>query len=414
MNIIFLCSLIFLSSSSVLNQLAPLKKIMNKSLITIAPLKKIADKQLMDVIMNHQKDPAYLLSVLSNVDPTQLNAVIVLIRALLADSESELVALNLASTNANTAYTDATVAYDAAALARSRLETAYTDENVRLETVYTAQSVILDQQVNDLFVVQTEAHGAKTNAQGTLDTEQIRLNGEIATLKQVIVLLDGLGGSTSGLSNDNAGCYLFAGEADCLRSKDGRQGASYTDSPCDWCCGDACTGNNNNKCEPHQWLMNKADKSASKNGAGYDTCPAEHQVGVASLSTWEGEADSTAAKNCIDGTWQTYCHCERETNPYFMMEYPTPITVAEVKVETVRYGYGHRMQKVHVYVTDTPPTKGSIPSGTQFGSTFVGPARDGEWISFKSANANIGKYVVVQQEVTFNYLQYAEVEVIQG
>jgi len=197
MNIIFLCSLICLSSSSVLNQLAPLKKIMNKSLITIAPLKKIANKQLIDLIIDHQKDPAYLLSVLSNVDPTQLNAVIVLIRVLLADSESDLTALNLASTNANTAYTDATVAYDSAVLARSRLETAYTDDNVRRETAYTAQSAVLDQQVNELFVVQTEAHGAKTNAQGTFDTEKIRLNGEIETLKQVITLLEGLGGSTS-------------------------------------------------------------------------------------------------------------------------------------------------------------------------------------------------------------------------
>jgi len=215
MNIIFLCSLIFLSSSSVLNQLAPLKKIMNKSLITIAPLKKMVNKQLIDVIMDHQKDPAYLLSVLSNVDPTQLNAVIVLIKALLAASESDLAALNLASTNANTAYTDATVAYDAAVLAKAALvsaygdanvlaekhytdantvrETAYTAESAVRETAYTAESAVLDQQVNDLFVVQTEANGAKKNAQGTLDTERIRLNGEIATLMQVIALLEGLG-----------------------------------------------------------------------------------------------------------------------------------------------------------------------------------------------------------------------------
>jgi len=193
MNIIFLCSLICLSSSSLLNHLAPLKKITNKSLIDV-----IANTQLLDVIMDHQKDPAYLLSVLSNVDPTQLNAVIVLIRALLADSETDLAALTLASTNANVAYTDATAAYDTAVLARGRLGTAYTDENVRRETAYTAQSAVLDQQVNDLFVVKTEAHGAKTNAQGTLDTEKIRLNGEIATLKQVITLLEGLGDSTSG------------------------------------------------------------------------------------------------------------------------------------------------------------------------------------------------------------------------
>jgi len=215
MNVILLCSLICLSSSSVFNQLAPLRKIKNKSLITIAPLKKMVNKQLIDVIMDHQKDPAYLLSVLSNVDPTQLNAVIVLIKALLAASESDLAALNLASTNANTAYTDATVAYDASVLAKAALvsaygdanvlaekhytdantvrETAYTAESAVRETAYTAESDVLDQQVNDLFVVQTEANGAKKNALGTLDTERIRLNGEIATLMQVIALLEGLG-----------------------------------------------------------------------------------------------------------------------------------------------------------------------------------------------------------------------------
>lgn len=199
MRIVFLCSLICLSNSvSIDNVLSPLvgfsKKITNKSFVTgVANVAK--DRDLMKVIMDHKKDPTYLLSMLSNVDPTQLNAVIVLVRSLLAASEADLAALTLVSTNANTAYTDATAAYDASVLAKVNLQR----EKTNLETDLAAKSAELEQQVivvAGALTSQTEAHGAMTNAQDTLNTETTRLNGEISTLKQVIALLEGLAGSS--------------------------------------------------------------------------------------------------------------------------------------------------------------------------------------------------------------------------
>jgi len=155
---------------------------------------------LMQVILDHKKDPAYLLSVLSNVNPEDLNAVIVLVRALLAASEADLSALTQGATDANTAYDAATAVYDAAVLA----ETGLAGEKTALELQLSAKSIALEQKTADVAAAllgQTAAHGAKTNAQSTLESESVRLNGEIATLLQVIALLEGLAGST-GFYND--------------------------------------------------------------------------------------------------------------------------------------------------------------------------------------------------------------------
>jgi len=77
----------------------------------------------------------------------------------------------------------------------------------------------------------------------------------------------------SGLSNNNGGCHAISSRAACMSAKDGRKGQFYSDSPCSWCCGKACTGNNANKCEPHVWVTGISTyHGESENGAGHNTC----------------------------------------------------------------------------------------------------------------------------------------------
>lgn len=138
--------------------------------------------------------PANLISVLdgANINPDDLDAVVVLVRALLKASEDDLAALTLASTQANTAYDTATSIHDAAVVKKVELEKEETD----LQTSLNAKSAEVAQQVlnvQNALNAQTAAEGAKTNAQVTLETETARLDGEITTLEQVIELLTGLG-----------------------------------------------------------------------------------------------------------------------------------------------------------------------------------------------------------------------------
>lgn len=177
MNILFL-SLICLSSG--LSVLSPLEKIANESYSTTS------GADLVSAIMSNTDNPETLVSLMSNVNPTQLNEVIVLIQALLKASEDDLALLNKAGTDTTTAYTDATAAYDAAVL-----------ERVRLENDYVAAGDLQDAHVAALLVKQNEASGARTNAQVTLDNESVRLNNEIQTLTQVIQILQGLNPAAS-------------------------------------------------------------------------------------------------------------------------------------------------------------------------------------------------------------------------
>jgi len=186
MLLVFLFSLICLSSS------VPLKKMGNSS---INLKKSVETGNLLQVILKNKKDPAYLLSVLSNVNPADLNAVIVLVEALLAASEADLAALTLGATEADNAYNAATTTYDEAVL----LKIALVGEESQIQVDLDAKAAEVAQQTNVVsasLTAQTEAQGAKTNAQNTHDTETTRLGSEILTLKQVIALLVGLGAKT--------------------------------------------------------------------------------------------------------------------------------------------------------------------------------------------------------------------------
>lgn len=206
-------------------ELVPLRKHTNKSFIVgIDKFAGASANDLLQVFRKNKEDTSYLLSVFANVDPTKLDEVIVLVRALLKASEDELAAITLSRDTANTAYTDATAVYDAAVLAKVNLE----GEKSVLETNLAAKTAELDQQVTvvaDALTAQTEALGAKTNAQSTLDIETTRLNSEITTLNQVITLLESLIGSTSsgkfvdgihGTNNCPAGSSYITTEVDCV------------------------------------------------------------------------------------------------------------------------------------------------------------------------------------------------------
>jgi len=90
--------------------------------------------------------------------------------------------------------------------------------------------------------------------------------------KIVAQYYDSAAGQAS-LSNKNGGCNAIQTEASCTSSRDGRAGKSFSNSPCQWCCGKACTTNNANKCEPKQWLFLQPNYvGRSKNGVGEDNC----------------------------------------------------------------------------------------------------------------------------------------------
>merc|ERR1719469_1484788 len=150
--------------------------------------------------MENKDDQKSVLSILSNVNPADLTEVTVLIQALLAASESELAALTLVSTNANTAYSDAAGVYDAAVLVTATLE----GEKTGMETALAAKAAELTQHLVNVatdLTAKTEAHGAKTIAQSTLDAGGVALKNEITTIKQVLALLSGL------TSTDQSGEY---------------------------------------------------------------------------------------------------------------------------------------------------------------------------------------------------------------
>lgn len=89
---------------------------------------------------------------------------------------------------------------------------------------------------------------------------------------------DYIGHSKSGLGDDNcpvlniqtSGCYTIGDAETCVRSKDGR--AAFGASPCQWCCGAACTSAGA-KCEPKEWLFKQDDYiGLSRNGFSENTC----------------------------------------------------------------------------------------------------------------------------------------------
>jgi hypothetical protein len=136
------------------------------------------------MVMKNQSSTKSLLTMLTNIDPAAVEAVTAMVQALLDESQTDLANLQNNVGTANQAFTDAENAYNAAVAEKVRLD----DEMTSLAADIAHQEGVVN-TARDAHIVAT---GAKTNAQSTLDTESIRLNHEIATLTQVIELLNKL------------------------------------------------------------------------------------------------------------------------------------------------------------------------------------------------------------------------------
>ena len=92
--------------------------------------------------------------------------------------------------------------------------------------------------------------------------------------------------NTVALNLDNEGCNKLKTEAACVASADGRppkDSFKMFRSPCHWCCNATCT-NNTARCEPQDWLAKQQSyKGKSRNGVGYDSCPAAGRYEIATI-----------------------------------------------------------------------------------------------------------------------------------
>jgi len=199
MLLFFLSSLLFLSDSLPLDKV-PLR-------LDNVPLKKnaVGKVGVMNSIQMIMKDvtanPNSLLKTLENLDPAAVAEVVSLVKALLASSNADLLALTKASADANVAYDDTTSAYNSAIAEKERID----------GVIATGQSDLAHQLtiVAKALSAQTLATGAKTTAQNTLDTETTRLNHEIKTLKQVLALLGTIGPDMKDWSLFEGSFYRF-------------------------------------------------------------------------------------------------------------------------------------------------------------------------------------------------------------
>jgi len=76
------------------------------------------------------------------------------------------------------------------------------------------------------------------------------------------------------LTSKNKGCNLIRNRTNCMNAKDGRKDKRFAGQACTWCCGQFCTGQNTNLCEPVLWLMQqKHFVHIGENNIGMHTCP---------------------------------------------------------------------------------------------------------------------------------------------
>eukprot|EP00425_Heterocapsa_triquetra_P021855 CAMPEP_0195154926 /NCGR_PEP_ID=MMETSP0448-20130528/183902_1 /TAXON_ID=66468 /ORGANISM="Heterocapsa triquestra, Strain CCMP 448" /LENGTH=470 /DNA_ID=CAMNT_0040193707 /DNA_START=74 /DNA_END=1483 /DNA_ORIENTATION=+ len=90
------------------------------------------------------------------------------------------------------------------------------------------------------------------------------------------------------LTKQAKGCYDITSKDTCLSSRDGRQNTTYKDidiygQPCVWCGGAPCTSNNDNLCEPLDFVMKGEGTVFTTFHAKYDmeiaTCSTDTEVG---------------------------------------------------------------------------------------------------------------------------------------
>jgi hypothetical protein len=156
---------------------------------------------LLSQVLSFKKgnDNSSLLSALADADPTKVKEVIVLVQTLLTTSQNELKHLKTKSSDADTKYTDAVVAYDADVVAQTNGEKRLKkklDDAKSAETVAQSnydQGVITYQNAVDTSkAVKDTQKTAKNTANGVLASAKTRLESEISSLTLVITTLNGV------------------------------------------------------------------------------------------------------------------------------------------------------------------------------------------------------------------------------
>lgn len=163
----------------------PVAKMHNSSKLVGVPVAKMQNSDIISLILTSKDDNKALLNVLADADPAKLVEVIGLLQVLLSTSQNELAALVAASGGADSAYDDAVTVYNAAVVAQ-------TTGTVQLQTDYDQGVAALQNAVNAAQAVVDSTTTAKNTANGVLSADRVRLDSEIATLTQVIALLQGV------------------------------------------------------------------------------------------------------------------------------------------------------------------------------------------------------------------------------
>jgi len=175
----------------------PLAKLHNASVsLGEIHVAKMPNSDLISKIMSSKDNNEVLLNVLSDADPVQLNEVITLLKALLATSRTELEGLISDSGTADTAYTDAVAAHDAAVVAQinglEALRTTQTNAISAANSTYDQGVIALQDAVDAAKGLVDSTNATKITANAVLATDSDRLNSEINTLITVITLMEGL------------------------------------------------------------------------------------------------------------------------------------------------------------------------------------------------------------------------------
>jgi hypothetical protein len=213
--ILFLCSFVALHDAIPFT-LQPMLKHSNTS----------ETSNLMQQILKHTNDTQsdkFLINLVNELDPAQVQNVIVLVQALLDSSRGDLDRLILGCTDAGNALDSAVAAHTDALLAQT--EGVAASELILADGTAAAQN-LFDQTVGSLqadhqqIVAQLQAAvdsalsdknaatNAKSVADGMLNSEQGRLESEIQSLSQVISILQSVS-EANGISVPQNGLYSW-------------------------------------------------------------------------------------------------------------------------------------------------------------------------------------------------------------
>merc|ERR550539_281485 len=175
----------------------PLAKLHNSSsLFGGTSLAKNPSSDLMSKILSSSDNNEVLVSVLADADPVVLNQIITLLKDLLTTSQNELDALVSDSSAADTAFTNAYNAHNAAIVDQTNgiislnatRDSALQDAN----NAYEQGAIALQDAVEAAKLIVDSTNSTKITNNALLDADRDRLTSEISTLTTVINMMEGV------------------------------------------------------------------------------------------------------------------------------------------------------------------------------------------------------------------------------